>query len=299
MSHRSADGLDHLPLWRTFLAVHASGSVSGAARTLGITQPTVTAQLQALERIVGARLFDRGARGVTPTPLAEDLASRLAAPFTAVAAALAGVDADAQPPVRVGAAAELLAEIAMPALAPLVAQGVRVRAVPGLSADLVDGVRAGALDLTIATERPAGRRVAAEPLTDETFVLVTAPGVVPDGAGSPEVLEALPLLAYAHDVPILRRYWRHAFGRRLEREPALIAPDLRALRAAAMAGAGLAALPHHLCRDALADGRLVDVHPTDDPPINTLYLVTRAGAVPPHVERVRAALSAAIVTALA
>lgn len=120
--------MEYLPLWRTFLAVHAAGSLSGAARRLGLTQPTVTAQLQTLERITGGRLFERGARGVTPTPRAEELAARLSGPFAAVATALSatGVDAETQPPVRIGAAGEMLAEIVVPALSSLVADGVRL-----------------------------------------------------------------------------------------------------------------------------------------------------------------------------
>ncbi|MGW9112251.1 LysR family transcriptional regulator [Microbacterium sp. NPDC055683] len=295
MTHNSSDGLDDLPLWRAFLAIHAAGSLSGAARTLGLTQPAVTAQLQALERAQGQRLFERGARGVIPTPHADALAARLAAPFAGVAAALGGGDGarSPQPPVRVGGAAELLAEIVAPALAPLVADGVRVHTTPGLSAALVDALRAGALDLVVASERPRGRSVVSAPLSDEVFVLVAAPR----WATAP--LDDTPLLSYAHDVPILRRVWRHVLGARLEREPAVIAPDLRALRRAAVAGAGATALPLHLCRDDLADGRLVDLAPTDDPPINTLFLTRRPGALAPHVERVRAAVERAVVDALA
>jgi DNA-binding transcriptional LysR family regulator len=87
------------------------------------------------------------------------------------------------------------------------------------------------------------------------------------------------LLAYAHDVPLLRRYWRHVFGTRLEleREPALTFPDLRALREAAVGGAGVTVLPSYLCRHALGTGALVDLYPTDDPPTNTLYLLQRPG----------------------
>lgn len=308
VSHRSSDGLDDLALWRTFLAVHTAGSLSGAARTLGLTQPAVTAQLQTLERRLGERLFARGARGVTPTPRAEALAARLAEPFGALATALSGADAGgatSHAPVRVGGPAELLAEIAAPALAPLVADGVRLQLVPGLSGALVDGLRAGVLDLVVASERPRGRAVVAAPLADEAFVLVASPAFarargLARGAVAPDALADVPLLAYAHDVPILRRYWRHVFGTRLEREPALTLPDLRALRAAAIAGAGVTALPEHLCRAALAGGELVDLRPSDDPPRNTLHLVRRPGApAGPHVERVRDALSHAVTSALA
>jgi DNA-binding transcriptional LysR family regulator len=300
MSHKSTDGLEDLARWRVFLAVHATGSLSAAARTMGVTQPAVSAQLQALERSLGEQLFVRGARGVTPTLRADELASRLATPFAAVAGALASIDPDApatQPPARIGGAAELLAEVVAPALAPLIAAGVRVQVQPGLSGALTDALRTGSLDLVLASERPRGRALVATPLVDETFVLVAgaaeasrlSPRLAVDG---PAALDDTPLLAYAHDLPILRRYWRHAFGVRLERQPALTLPDLRALRDAAIAGAGATVLPSYLCRAALDAGRLVDLLPSEDPPINTLYLVSRAGdPARPHVERVRRTLA--------
>jgi len=273
---------------------------------VGVTQPAVSAQLQALERTVGERLFVRGARGVTPTVRANDLAARLGAPFDLLASALAEADpasAADQPPVRLGGAAELLGEVAAPALAPLVAEGVRVSVTPGMPGPLVEALRAGTLDLVIASERPRGRALVAAPLVDETFVLVASPEValafdldgVRLGADGAPRLDSIPLLAYSEDVPILRRYWRHVFGRRLEREAALTFPDLRALREAAIAGAGVTALPSYLCRAALASGSLVELFPTDDPPINTLWLVRRpGGAVRPHVERVAGVLAGAV-----
>ncbi|MFH8249219.1 LysR family transcriptional regulator [Microbacterium sp. B2969] len=292
--------MSDLALWRAFLAVHTTGSLTAAARRMGITQPAVSAQLQALERIVGERLFERTARGVVPTPRADALAGRLAGPFSAVAEALSspgrGARGGSEPAVRLGGAAELLGEVVAPLLAPLVADGVRVLIVPGMTGALLDGVRAGNLDLAILSERPRGRAVRATPFVDETFVLVGAPALIGEHGLAPNrpaasgsiLFEEVPLLAYAHDVPILRRFWRHVFGARLDREPALTVPDLRALRDAAIAGAGVTVLPAYLCRAALHAGALVDLQPTDDPPINTLYLAERTGAAArPHIERVR------------
>jgi DNA-binding transcriptional LysR family regulator len=51
-----------LPAWddvRFFLAVHRAGSLSAAARPLGVTQPTCGRRLSALERALGLHLFDR------------------------------------------------------------------------------------------------------------------------------------------------------------------------------------------------------------------------------------------------
>jgi DNA-binding transcriptional LysR family regulator len=290
VEHNESDSLANLQLWRTFLAVHATGSLSAAARRMGITQPAVSAQLQTLERLIGERLFIRGARGVTPTARAVETASRLAGPFEAVSAALEGAGGGAalERAVRLGGATELLAEVVAPAIAPLISRGLVLQVAPGVTDGLIDALLSGTLDLVVASERPRGRRILASPLVDETFVLVAGAGMAQSAQdlvakNSPKVsrvanaLEQLPLLAYAHDVPLLRRYWRHVFGTRLEREPALTIPDLRALREAAIGGAGITVLPSYLCRHALDTGALVDLYPTADPPINTLYLLQRPG----------------------
>ena len=53
------DSWDH---YRTLLAVLAEGSLSGAARTLGLTQPTVGRHIEALEADLGASLFTRSGK---------------------------------------------------------------------------------------------------------------------------------------------------------------------------------------------------------------------------------------------
>jgi len=297
MSDRNADGLRDLALWRTFLAAHRSGSVSAAARTLGIAQSSVTTQLQALERSIGEPLFVRHARGILPTPRADDLAARLSGPLDALALAVGNPSPAEAPPMRIGGAGEFIERVAVPALAPMIAEGRRITITPGLAEELLDQLRAGSLDLVVSAVRPKGRVLPAAALVDEEFVLVGAPslGLAPSSGFAPGDLDAVPLLAYAHDVPILRRYWRHVFGVRLEREPALIVPDLRALAAAAVAGAGVTVLPTYLIAEELADGRLVVLRESDDPPINTLYLVRRPGPLTAAVAEIDRALRAAVV----
>lgn len=58
---------------RAFLAVLDTGSLSAAARALGLTQPTVRHRIEALERAVGQPLFVRGVNGLAPTPEARGL----------------------------------------------------------------------------------------------------------------------------------------------------------------------------------------------------------------------------------
>jgi DNA-binding transcriptional LysR family regulator len=59
---------------KAFLAVLDSGSLSAAARLLGVAQPTIRNRVEALERQLGATLFTRSVRGLTPTALAAALA---------------------------------------------------------------------------------------------------------------------------------------------------------------------------------------------------------------------------------
>ncbi len=56
--------------YRTFLAVLDEGSLSGAARALGATQPTVGRHVAALETAFGQPLFTRSPSGLLPTEAA-------------------------------------------------------------------------------------------------------------------------------------------------------------------------------------------------------------------------------------
>ncbi len=58
---------------RFFLAVLEEGSLSGAARRLGVSQPTVRSRIEALEQTTGVTLFTRSLNGLTPTDHARQL----------------------------------------------------------------------------------------------------------------------------------------------------------------------------------------------------------------------------------
>lgn len=303
MSHQKTDGSslgsDAVPagpapggpldlgLLRTFLAVHRARSLTTAARVLGVSQPTVTAQVRALELQLGRQLFERLPRGVAPTTVADELAGEVAGPLDALAAVAdrgrAGVEAPPEP-VHLGGPAELVSVRALPALASLTDQGVLLRVTTGLAEGLLEGLHSGRFDLVLSAVRPRGRSVISVPLMDEEFVLVAAPvwarRIGPLADADPGPLRDVPLIAYAEDLPILRRYWRHVFRTRLSARPAVVVPDLRGVLASVAAGAGVSVLPRYLCEDELASGAVVPLLSPEDPPINTGFLVERAGALP-------------------
>ena len=79
---------------RAFLAVMETGSLSAAARRLGLSHPTVRARIEGLEAALGAALFTRSAHGLVPTPTAEAMAAPARAMAHASEAMLRAASAD-------------------------------------------------------------------------------------------------------------------------------------------------------------------------------------------------------------
>lgn len=120
-------------LFRTFAFVLREGSLSGAARALGMTQPSVARHIDALEAAVGGKLFIRSQRGLSPTDRGLALrthAESLMATSAALLRAASGAEA-VSGTVRVTASEVVGAEHLPPILADL------RRAHPGLSIELV------------------------------------------------------------------------------------------------------------------------------------------------------------------
>ncbi|MET9224572.1 LysR family transcriptional regulator [Lentzea sp. NPDC003310] len=69
----------HPQLLRALRAVVETGSLTAASERLGFTQSALSKQIAALEAACGARLFERGPRGVEPTAAGSRLAVRAAA----------------------------------------------------------------------------------------------------------------------------------------------------------------------------------------------------------------------------
>ncbi|MGF3025050.1 LysR family transcriptional regulator [Methylobacterium aquaticum] len=125
------------PSWdhyRAALAVIEEGSLSGAARALGLTQPTLGRQVAALERALGTVLFTRSPAGLAPTeaaltlaPYARSLKATAEALRRAVVAEAEGLSGR----VRITASEVVGAEVLPPILAELHGRH------PGLALDVV------------------------------------------------------------------------------------------------------------------------------------------------------------------
>jgi len=107
-------------LWRSFLAVIDEGSLSGAARTLRLTQPTVGRHIAELEATLETALFTRSQFGLEPTATAMELAPH-AESMAATAANLvriaSGEADEVRGTVRITASEIVGAEVLPPILA--------------------------------------------------------------------------------------------------------------------------------------------------------------------------------------
>lgn len=284
-----------LTLLRTFVTVHRAGSFTRAAALLGLSQPAVTSQIRTLERQLGRPLFLRRARGVTPTTIGDELAHR-AAPHLDALVEITEAELDEESGVRtlhLAGPPEFTSMRALPALAPLVAQGLALRSSFFTRAEeALEGLAAGHHDLAIATARPRGGLLAATALCDEEHVLVAAPrwaGRLGPGAlrrKGPVVLEQLPVVEVHESLPLVTRYWAAVFESRPALAGAVIVPDLRAVLECTAAGAGLAVLPRYLCERALERGEVVALLDPPVPPLRTYFLAVRTGTLAlPHITR--------------
>ena len=106
-------------LYRSFLAVLREGSLSGAARILGLTQPTVGRHVQELEASFGTKLFTRSRNGLRPTDAAHALephAQTMAGAAAALIRAISGKDFGSHAVVRIAASEIIGTEVLPPIL---------------------------------------------------------------------------------------------------------------------------------------------------------------------------------------
>lgn len=109
-------------LYRSFLAVLDAGSLSGAARALGLAQPTLGRHIVSLEQALGFALFVRSQHGLLPTEQALALrpfAEALAASAGALLRAASSPRDEARGTVRITASEIVGCEVLPPVLARL------------------------------------------------------------------------------------------------------------------------------------------------------------------------------------
>lgn len=237
-------------LYRTLLAVLDDGSLSGAARRLRLTQPTVSRHIDALEGAFGADLFVRSQRGLAPTELALSLRSHaetIAASAAALVRTASGTIADVVGTVRISASEVVGVEHLPPVLARLRRDHPRLVIELALTDRVDDLVRRDA-DIAVRNTEPTQEALLARrlPAVDLGF---HAGRDYLDRRGTPTSIEQLAdhdVIGFDAETPAVRAMLAHLPG--LDRSSfALRTNSNLAQLAAIRAGFGIG-----LCQTALA-----------------------------------------------
>ena len=253
--------LHHLRLFR---AVARDGTLTGAARTLNLSQSAVSTQLRSLEATLGHDLFERRGRGLVLTEagrIALDHAEaifRTADDLTATLAQAGNV----RRVLRVGALSTLSRNFLIGFVAPLIGrEDVELVLRSGTQSDLIRGLEALSLDIVLTNLLPA--RDAASPylvqaLSEQPTSLVGFPRDAAKPPSLADLLTSEPLI-----LPTPESALRAAFDSLIERlgivpRIAAEADDMATLRLLARAGAGLAVLPPIVVQEELRSGLLVE-----------------------------------------
>jgi DNA-binding transcriptional LysR family regulator len=247
-----------------FVKVAETSSVSAAALDLGIGKSLVSKRIAQLEAAVKATLFARSTRRVALTPAGEaylDFARRALVEVSSAQERLRDLRADLTGQIRLTASVSWGQRV----LAKCLPEFLRLHPSIELELLLVDRL------MDIAYERiDIALRWTAQPSSD----LVTLPVAPVDWvlAAAPAYLAAAGLPRTPQDLQghACMSYWREtsddawtfAAGERHEQvrvRGRYHANNPEAVADAALAGLGIALLPGYLCREALADGRLMPV----------------------------------------
>jgi DNA-binding transcriptional LysR family regulator len=144
-------------LWRSFLAILREGSLSGAARALGVAHPTARRHLDELEARLDEPLFIRSPSGLVATELAHSLREAALAMESAAALLVRTASADGGAvagAVRIAASEIIGVEVLPPILSALKLEHPELSFELSLSNSIEDVLRHDA-DIAVRMTRPA------------------------------------------------------------------------------------------------------------------------------------------------
>ena len=273
-----ADPEGRVTLWgiEVFVASAEEGSISAAARRLGVSPSAVSQQLAALEAALGATLLDRSGRPVQVTPAGAMFRRHAQTILNAASEAraeLAMADLSGMTTLRLGVIEDFDSDVTPRLLSALAhdLKGCRFLLETGASHRLMDQLEARALDIVIAADAdqtPEDWREV-HPILSEPFIAVVPPGASID------------------DLPLIQYTARHLMGRQIAAHLARhgLKPAHRfeldsyaAILAMVAGGEGWTILTPLALHQARAFRDHVEVRPLPLPPLTrTLSLSARAG----------------------
>lgn len=296
-----ADPEGRVTLWgiEVFVAAAEEGSISAAARRLGVSPSAVSQQLTALEAALGATLLDRASRPVQVTPAGAMFRRHAQTILNAASEAraeLAMADLSGLTTLRLGVIEDFDSDVT-PRLLTTLAQdlkGCRFLLETGASHRLMDQLEARALDIVIAadTDQPPEDWREVHPIMAEPFVAVAPPG---------QRIDDLPLILYTARHLMGRQIAAHLARHGLKPAHRFELDSYAAILAMVAGGEGWTILTPLALHQARAFREKVEVRPLPLPALSrTLSLSARAGilqGVPTQIAaRVKPLIAEVVIT---
>lgn len=203
-------------LYRSFLAVLEAGSLSAAARALGLAQPTLGRHIDALEASVGYALFVRSQLGYLPTEQALQLKPYVQSLAATAGALLRAASSQGDAPrgtVRVTASEAVGCEVLPPILARLHQQYPDLQIELSLSNRPQDLLKREA-DIAVRMLRPAQEALVARRVGAIDLGLYAHRGYL-ERRGTPATmaeLRAHAMIGYDHESAFIRSLKHHLGG---------------------------------------------------------------------------------------
>lgn len=280
--------MDRYKTMQTFVQVAKYGSLTAAARSLGISRALVSRQITDLERRLRVRLLNRSTRLVSLTEPGRrhfSFCEQLLAEITEESMSLLGNEAEVEGLVTV-ATPEFAGDLDIgDALTNFSARYPKVK-IELVVGELLreQGALENAFDIVLQTKPSQSPATHAQRLAQLNYVICASPRYLAEI----EMLRApVDLVRHRCLVHANEAIWRlsHAGrSRKIAVEPAFSSNSFEVLAKAAVQGLGVAPLPERLAKPELEQGSLVRVLPSWKLPSRSLYAVfTHQGAPPRRV----------------
>lgn len=272
---------------KVFLAAASVGNLSQVANSLGMSQPSLSRQIAAIERDLGARLFVRTGRGMELTEAGEVFQTHAAEIIKSMANAADALDqlgGQLRGEVRLGLPPTVAHILALPLIDALQAHfpEVRVTIMEGYSGHVLEWLSQGRVDIGILYTTHQTTSLQADLLVEEELDLITSPetaaslGTSVTGEQVAALRLVLPSRTHGLRQLIEGRFAAHDIGLDVSMQVDAFSATLRLVEA----GKGSTILPRISVADRIAVGRLTALT-IDRPKLRRRILFATSPAHPP------------------
>lgn len=257
-----------LEWFRTFKAIYETGTMSGAAKQLFVSQPGIGLHLNALEAYTGFPLFERTPRKMIPTEKGKLLYQQVLPAVQCLEDVekrfqqKSGVD---RPTISVGMCVETFQQVLEKHIPHL---GFNLIMQFGDNDELLHKLETGSVDLILTSSKSSDASLVYTPYAIEKFVLVAGKNTdlevfnklnFKDREAVKQWLKMQHWYSTAADMKVLNRFWELNFKEHPDFLPNYIVPNKFSIIRCLSEDNGLAILPEFLCKDVLASEAIVKI----------------------------------------